>query len=305
MHSEIPTWSGNVSVHAAVVMADISGSTPLYEREGNAAAAAAINARIARMREAVGDYQGTFVSAKGDDVLCWFQDAHNAVDAAYAMAAMQDAAGLTVHAGAQWGPFVHHGGDIFGTCVNEAARLCSLAKSGEIVMGDDLYQALPPEGRKGLVEMSSVRLKGLGTEMRIFSRQVEKPGGSQTVIFELDPDLVQRATPSVDALFEFNGQEWRLDASRGLKLGRMHTNDMAINVPTVSREHGTISFHNGLVEYADHSSAGSYIQIGGNEEFSVFRRSVVINGEGSISLGGPHSSGEHPKIRFRVALGQT
>ena len=70
MASDTPALSSVASVNGAVVMADISGSTPLYERAGNEAAAAAINARIALMRDAVARYEGTFVSAKGDDVLC-------------------------------------------------------------------------------------------------------------------------------------------------------------------------------------------------------------------------------------------
>ena len=307
MAPDTPTLASDASVNGAVVMADISGSTPLYERAGNEAAAAAINARIALMRDAVDRYEGTFVSAKGDDVLCWFENPSQAVEAAYAMAAMKDDAGLTVHAGAQWGRFVQHSGDIFGACVNEAARLCSLAKSGEIVIGESLYNALPATSRGGLVEMSAVRLKGVETQMRIFSRQVETPGANpnRTVIGEVLYHQTQRPQVLVDAHFAYDGNVWKLETSRPLSVGRSPSNVISIGAMTISREHGTITLNDGLVEFTDHSSSGTYIVLADGQEISVFRRSVALNGEGSISLGAPHGSSAETIVQFRISSGST
>ena len=54
-------------------------STLLYERASNDTPAAALNARTALMRRTVARYEGNLVSAKEDGVLCWFENASQAV----------------------------------------------------------------------------------------------------------------------------------------------------------------------------------------------------------------------------------
>jgi hypothetical protein len=173
-----------------------------------------------------------------------------------------------------------------------------LAKSGEILVGEDLFEALPPERRKVLVEISPVRLKGVETEMRIFSRQVERPGGVRTVM--LDAEAFRQALPKVDARFAHAGSEWALDFAERLTVGRSDENDLVVADMSVSRQHGTIAVNNGLVEYADHSSAGSYVRMDNGEELSVFRRALVLSGSGSIALGAPHQEAAQQVIRFRI-----
>lgn len=292
------TLTGEATLHGAVVMADITGSTPLYERAGNDAAAAAINARIARMREVIDRHNGHFISAKGDDVLCWFADAGAALDAAYAMTAMPDPAGLMVHAGAQWGPFLLHKGDIYGGCVNTAARLCALSKPGEVLLGEDLHAELPPRQQSLVMEMSPVRLKGLEAEMRIFSRQIEQQVGDRTTIHHFGSS--RHPVAAVDARLLMGQDEWRLEENRPLAVGRSEENDLPVPGMAVSRKHATVVLSNGLVEFSDHSSAGSYIRMGSAQEFSVFRRSVVLTGDGSISLGGPHGSDVSALVSFLI-----
>lgn len=291
--------TGEATLQGSVVMADITGSTPLYESAGNDAAAAAINARIARMKDVIDSHGGVFISAKGDDVLCYFEDAGASLDAAYAMTVMPDPAGLMVHAGAQWGPFLLHKGDIYGGCVNTAARLCALSKPGEVLLGEDLHGELPLHQRGLLMEISPVRLKGLDAEMRIFSRQVEQQVGDRTTIHNLGAS--RPAAAMVDARIQTHFGEWQLMENVPCSLGRSEENNLCVAGPSVSRKHATVVLSNGLVEFADHSSAGSFIKMGAAQEFSAFRRSVVLTGEGSISLGGPHHDEISPVIHFRIA----
>lgn len=286
------------AICAAVVMADITGSTPLYEREGNDAAAAAINAQLSRMRTVVEAHDGHFVSAKGDDVLCWFADAELALDAAYAMTAMPDTSGLRVHAGAQWGTFVSRDGDIFGNCVNTAARLCDLAKPGEILVGADLAAQLGDDRRATLVQMSPVTLKGKKSKVELYSRLVERKGAARTVMFDLGE--LRPPVPVVEVRLTFAGREWAIREGQSLSVGRAEENTVSVLAPSVSRQHATVSVSNGLVEFTDHSSAGSFVLLGTGEEMPVFRRAVVLNGAGSIALGGPHDGPDRPCVTFAV-----
>ena len=69
--------------------------------------------------------------------------------------------------------------------------------------------------------MSAVRLKVFETPMRIFSRQVEKPGANpnRTVIGEVLYHQMQRPLVLVDAHFAYDGSVWKLETSRPLSVG--------------------------------------------------------------------------------------
>jgi class 3 adenylate cyclase len=54
---------------------------------------------------------------------------------------------LEVHAGLEWGSFVCVENDIFGDCVNTAARLCDLANQRELLVGALCFQHLDGEDR--------------------------------------------------------------------------------------------------------------------------------------------------------------
>lgn len=280
----------------AVLFADITGSTPLYQSVGNAVAAEIVNARLAEMTQIVAQHQGTFVKASGDDVLCWFTDAGQALSAALAMLKPARSTDLDVHAGVQWGAFVYRDGDIYGDCVNTAARLCSLAKPKEVLLGEQCFQRLRPQQTDMLTEVSPLQLKGRRETSRLYSLQVATTDA--TTRFALDQTPVDR--PENDAVILFGGQEWHITEGQSLSIGRADVNAVVVPVPSVSRQHATITMTNGLVEFADHSSAGSYVMAPSGEEFAVFRKTVALSGNGDISLAGPCHDKMAPKLRYTI-----
>src|SRR5687768_16121573 len=74
--SENGAWmdSHRVGVEAAVLLADVVGSTPLYESVGDAVAVGRIDDWRECMRALISGSGGEFVSSKGDDVLSIFED---------------------------------------------------------------------------------------------------------------------------------------------------------------------------------------------------------------------------------------
>ena len=73
------------SVDAAVLLADVVGSTPLYESVGNTIAVSRIADWRDCMRSLVCSHGGEYISSKGDDVLSIFDQPAAAFAAASQM----------------------------------------------------------------------------------------------------------------------------------------------------------------------------------------------------------------------------
>lgn len=280
----------------AVLFADVCGSTPLFQRLGNEAAARIVNARIDGMKRLIDTHNGVFVKASGDDVLCWFPEAASAVRAVLAMLEPPEPGGLDIHAGLQWGPFVYHDNDIFGDCVNTAARLLDLAKPKEVLVGGECVSQLHGAMLAQLSPVSPLRLKGRQEHSRIYSAQVST-GGPTTRYAD---GAGQNAEVQNDVIIAHGDSTWRIGEGEKLSVGREDDNTVCVPEPSVSRKHATITVGNGLLEFNDHSSYGSYVITPDGEEFKVFRRQVVLTGAGQISLARPGAEGDGPQLRFEV-----
>jgi adenylate cyclase len=134
----------------AVLFADACGSTPLYQKVGNQQAAGIIGAFLECLKAIVARHGGTFVKSAGDDILCWFSLPNDAHLAAYEMIQATGEGGLKVHAGLESGSFVRLDNDIFGDCVNAAARLCALSNPGEVLVGEASFKR-PGSGKQTIL----------------------------------------------------------------------------------------------------------------------------------------------------------
>ena len=75
----------------AILLADVTGSTPLYEAIGDAAAARQIVACRDGLQSIITRRGGTFIQSRGDDVLCTFAEPSSALRAAREMLAQSSA----------------------------------------------------------------------------------------------------------------------------------------------------------------------------------------------------------------------
>ena len=67
---------------AAVLFADICGSTKLYQALGDANARTVVDACLTLMRTVVDRYNGRVVKSMGDEIMCVFDTADNGLLAA-------------------------------------------------------------------------------------------------------------------------------------------------------------------------------------------------------------------------------
>lgn len=158
-----------------LLFTDLSGSTSLYERSGDAPAFRLVTEHFAILRRVIEAHGGAVVKTIGDAVMAAFPDG---LWAARAALEIQDAIrdmptrGLAdprrlvkvgVHEGACFIVTANDQLDYFGTAVNVAARTQHEAKGGEVTMTAEVYALLRTVDpiRAGQATSFEVHLRGI------------------------------------------------------------------------------------------------------------------------------------------------
>lgn len=280
---------------ACVLISDITGSTQLYETASNQIALEQVSKVLARMRQIIESTGGKCVKSQGDDVLSFFESSEQAFQAAWTMLNESWPAGLSVHVGTYFGEFLNHENDIYGSAVNTAARLSSLAKPGEILVGDRGYDDLTPESKERLLMIGEIQLRGKANPTRVYSCSVTELS-EQTVIFGGANKERARGTELAD--LQLNGKTWQISEGESLTIGRSADCDIVLKPAWVSRKHAALSIRRGQLEFTDHSSSGSLIRMANGSEVALHRRATLLNGSGAIFLGPRTHVGDDCRIEF-------
>ncbi len=159
----------------AILFSDLTGSTALYTKVGDAAAFRLVDDHFDILRKAIAAHEGTVVKTMGDAVLAAFIDPRRCARAAIeALRAFESFRATREH-----GPLVGlklgmHAGpcyvvtangvlDYFGQTVNVASRVQHLAQSGELVLPQEIVAELGDEDLAGMrvVERFETRVKGV------------------------------------------------------------------------------------------------------------------------------------------------
>jgi len=158
---------------------DIEGSTQLWDAQP-ARMRDALARHDALARTAIGGHRGTLVKSTGDGVHAVFADPLDAVLAAVDLqrGMLRVGAGelaLSIRAGVHAGVVEQRDDDYFGSAVNRAARIMSVAHGGQIlvsqVVADLTVDRLPHEIT--LASLGAVRLRGLASLETV--HQVQHP----------------------------------------------------------------------------------------------------------------------------------
>jgi predicted ATPase/class 3 adenylate cyclase len=169
--AELP--SGTVTF----LFTDLEGSTRLWEEEP-AAMRHALERHDSILREEIDSRRGHIVKTTGDGVHAAFETAADAVAAAVAM---QLALGreswpvtgpLMVRMGIHTGEADLRDGDYYGTALNRAARLMSIAHGGQIVVSLATSELVRDTGVQ-LIDLGDHRLRDLGHPEHVY--QVSHP----------------------------------------------------------------------------------------------------------------------------------
>jgi hypothetical protein len=282
---------------ACVLISDITGSTQLYENETNEAALAQVSRILKRMRGIVEAHGGKCVKSQGDDVLSYFDHPEPAFQAARAMIHEDWPAGLSVHVGTYFGEILYHENDIYGSAVNTAARLSSLAKPGEILVGDQSYDDLTPESKDQLLMIGELQLRGKAAPTRVYSCSVTELS-EQTIV--VSPGAKGRSGGLDFAEIRFGDKSWQISEGESLTLGRSTECDIVLKQAWVSRKHAVLAVRRWQLEFTDHSSTGTIVRMADGRNVGLHRRATLLNGAGSIFLGPETHLDESGRIHFQT-----
>jgi adenylate cyclase len=164
----------------AVMFTDIVGSTALNQTHGDAVAQKIVHTHNAVVREALQRHAGIEVKHTGDGIMASFKNISNAVKSAVAMqkALVQHNAKkpdipLHIKIGVNAGTPIAEDGDLFGTTVQLAARICDKAGAGEICATNLVKEFSQGSGAE-FQSMGDFELKGVNEATTIY--QVTAPG---------------------------------------------------------------------------------------------------------------------------------
>ena len=278
---------------AAVLFADVSGSTKLYEIAGDAVAHAAIEKCVNLMRDKTVAAKGRVIKTIGDEVMASFPSADAAADAAIEMQsgiAELPPVGTTkigIRIGFNFGPIVEREGDIFGDAVNLAARLSHVAAKDQIITARETVMRMSPMLKSATRAITTIQVKGKAEEIQVYE-----------LMWQQNEDMTTMATtksifkPKKTLLrLKVQGSDVVLDAERqAVALGRDATADVVIKERMASRAHGKIERRLDKFVLTDHSANGTYVTVEGDREVILRREEFTLRGHGWIAFGQPRAS---------------
>jgi adenylate cyclase len=158
-----------IATTPAICFLDITGYTRLTEERGDEAAAALVTRLTPLVQRPAERHGGKVVKRLGDGVMFHFRDPRDAVLAALEMLEAVSEAGLPpAHIGLDTGPVVFQGGDYFGRTVNVAARIAERAEPGQVLVSQEVVDAVGSEG-VAFTPIGSVDLKGVSQSVPLHS----------------------------------------------------------------------------------------------------------------------------------------
>jgi adenylate cyclase len=278
---------------AAVLFADVSGSTKLYETAGDTVAHAAIEKCVNLMRDKTVQAKGRVIKTIGDEVMSAFSSADEAADAAIEMQsgiAELPPVGTTkigIRIGFNYGPIVERDGDIFGDAVNLAARLSHVATKDQIITAKDTVMRMSPMLKSSTRAITTIQVKGKAEEIQVYE-----------LIWQQSADMTTLA--STKSIFKPKKTQLRLKVQGAevilsqekpaVALGRDATADVVIRERMASRAHGKIERRLDKFILSDHSANGTYVTVEGDREIVLRREEFTLRGHGWIAFGQPRAT---------------
>jgi len=288
--------------HYAILFADITGSTALYERLGDVAAQAHIGLRLDKIASIVATHAGKVIKTIGDEIMCSFEDPAAALRASReiheVMDRQTDAGGqrLSARIGAHYGPAILKDNDLFGDAVNVAARVAGLAKGQQTLTTAQTVGALKPVDQGMIRLLSQAPVKGK-SEALVLHEVIWR----QENLTVLSTSRTQTSGGASERIvLSYQGRIVAVDGKAGspFTFGRDDSCHLQIKTTLASRQHGKIEHRMGKFVYVDHSANGSYINLPEISNLYLHREEIPLFGAGTLCCGEKIKDGNEHLIHF-------
>ena len=163
----------------AVGFIDLAGYTSLSRRVSEIELAAVLERFEAAGAEVIARHHGRIIKSLGDEVLYVNDDPVEAAEIALSLIEFADADDLLppVHAGVACGPVLWRFGDVYGSTVNIASRLTSIARSGTLLIDLNLAAELKGNERYIIRRVRPATVRGfVNLQPSLLRRTANRPG---------------------------------------------------------------------------------------------------------------------------------
>jgi len=291
------------TANLAIVFADISGSTKLYDTLGDQLARSKVAQTIEVLARVVKEHQGTVIKTIGDEIMCTFPTAAVAAAACCDMhesltevnADIEDKTVIAIRVGMHYGPAILEGGDVFGDAVNLAARMAAQAKANQIITTQSTIEKLSPILRAGTRFIDHAPIKGKQEEIDIYEIIWQEEDTTRMATGMLSG----KKTPEMKLHLRYNDTNLVISKQRSsVVLGRSAECDLPVNEKLASRQHVRIEMRRDKFFIIDQSTNGTHVRIDNGEDAFLRREEMHINGAGRISLGKGFSENPTEIVHF-------
>ena len=290
----------------AILFADISGSTALYEKLGDQLARKLISRCLSNLNKALITHHGTLIKTIGDEILCTFPSVEAALNAAceMQMATHTDNQSCEHHMfiriGFHYGDVIcEEDGDIFGDAVNVAARVAAITRTNQIMTTTAVVDALPLSLQHKVRKIQRVDIKGKQEQLEIHQVMWDLEDMGSTRIGMSAYRKPQ--TNGTELILNYREQTYTVNEHNNkLLLGRDDACQIIVKSDFASRQHANVEFRFGNFVLSDHSSNGTYIRSSDGIVARLHHEGITLIGKGTISLGQPYSDSPTGLIEFAI-----
>ncbi len=286
----------------AVMFADVSGSTRLYEQLGDQRAQELIAQVLAQMANITSRYGGVVIKTIGDEIMCRFSSADGAVKAAcnihevMELESVSQEVPMSVRIGIHYGPTILEEGDVFGDAVNVAARMAGYAKARQTITTSQTVARLAPDLAAITREYDRAEVKGKQEAISIYEVLWEQDDVTRMVGIGA---IGGTETMAQMLRISHRDKEFELKPNGGgFTIGRGSTCDLMVDSKLASRQHAKVEFRRGKAVLIDQSTNGTYVRLDDGKEIFIRREELPITGHGTICLGEPVTSGNENLVYF-------
>lgn len=271
-----------------ILFTDLVGSSKLYTRLGNEQAQATIDALMTQLKSVVTAYLGKTIKTIGDEIMCRFDRASDASDAAIEMHIYAHQINLQLKTGISTGEVIEHNDDIYGDTVNNAAFLANIAQARQILLVDETKNKLPSRLIESIERFDSIVFKG-----NTSSTWVNRLNWEAELTTNIGATMVSQRSSffeaNVDTEIQLRYEDEDIKLTKEdmpFTFGRDGKDtDLFINSPRSSRKHGSIHYRQNNFILEDHSTNGTYIKQKNSPEVFLRREAFPLHEQGCFSVG--------------------
>ena len=289
----------------AILFADISQSSKLYEKYGNAQALKVVNKTLDVLKKQVDKHYGAVIKTIGDEIMCSFVDPDRALIAA---CAMQEAIrehevlsvmNISVRIGLHVGEVIFQGDDLFGDAVNVASRAVDLAGAEQIITTGATANLMSEDLGLATRSIGLIKVKGKKRSMEFFEIIWRDNPMDMTVVATDSFHLDELAAGRMKITFRGKSVEMGKDLPL-VHLGRAEQNELQVVRPFVSKRHATIELQDDKYVLTDHSVNGTYLNMDDKKNFHLHTASIALGGRGIMSLGRGFDKSDAQIVHFAL-----